>query len=211
MGKKMFIFKELNLEERDVVNYIERPTFDCDHYFSSLGLSGACFSTSLNFPEDPKDIKTILTKEEINKLLNVNEQLDELKYGIKKNSRKYKKGLKILESIEPIFTKLEGKENQKLFEEVIEEEKEYLKEEYNLDDEEIEEIFDNYYLEYQDRGIIGNIYKDVEDLGMEEAETYIEGFDKFSKYFDYEAFGQDLVNDDGYLELSSGRCVSLNY
>ncbi|KKK70607.1 hypothetical protein LCGC14_2922280, partial [marine sediment metagenome] len=113
--------------------------------------------------------------------------------------------------IEPIFVKLEGKENEKLFEEIIEEEKEYLKEEYYLSDKEVEEIFDNYYLGYRDRGIVGRIYEDVEELGQEEAETYIENLSNFSKYFDYEAFGQDLVSGDNYLELSSGRCVHLCY
>ena len=208
MSRKMFIYKELNSDDRDIVKYVERPTFDCGHYFGNIGLTGACFSMGLEFP---KDIKTILTKKEINLLLNAQKEIGDLGYSINVNSRNYKKGLKILADIEPIFVKLEGKENEKLFEEIIEEEKEYLKEEYYLSDKEVEEIFDNYYLGYRDRGIVGRIYEDVEELGQEEAETYIENLSNFSKYFDYEAFGQDLVSGDNYLELSSGRCVYLCY
>ena len=208
MGKKIFIFKELNSEDRDIVNYIERPTFDCGHYFGSMNLQGACFSKQLRFR---KHIKTILTCKDIKKLIDIDNKISELKYNIKIGSKKYKQGLKLLEELEPIFNKLESKENQELFIEVIEEEKEYLKEEYNLDDIELQEIFDEYYLEYKDRGIIGRVYDDSEELGKEEAENYIEGFDKVEKYFDYEAFADDLLNEESYLELSSGKCVRLNY
>ena len=196
MSKSMFLYKELNSDDRDIVKYIERPTFDCGHYFGKIGLDGACFSMGLEFPTD---IKTVLTKEEIDLLLNAEKEIHKLGYGIKRNSRKYKKGRKILAAIEPIFVKLEGKENEKLFEEVMEEEKEYLKEEYNFSDEEVEEIFDSYYLRYRDRGIVGGIYENVEELGREQAENYVDGIDKISQYFDYEAFGQDLASGDNYL------------
>ena len=33
-----------------------------------------------------------------------------------------------------------------------------------------------------------------------------------NRYFDYDKFGEDLVNEDeNYLELDDGRVVSLNY
>lgn len=36
--------------------------------------------------------------------------------------------------------------------------------------------------------------------------------DILMNYFDYERFGEDLVNEsEGYLELSSGMVVYLNY
>jgi len=208
MNKKLFIFKELDTNNRDCVCYIVRPKFECGHYFGCINLTGACFSKSLEFP---KNIKTILTKKEMMRLINIDKAIKVLGYGIKKDSLKYKKGLKILQDIESIFKKLESKENQKLFEEVIEEEKEYLREEMRLDNNEIDEIFDNYYLDYRDRGIVGSIYADSEELGMEEAETYIENFAQVSRYFDYEVFAGDLLEGETYIELSSGRCVSLNY
>ena len=55
------------------------------------------------------------------------------------------------------------------------------------------------------------VYESVEKLGIEEAENYIENFEQVSKYFDYEAFAGDLLDGENYLELLSGRCVSLNY
>lgn len=206
--KKLFIFKELNSDDRDIVSYIERPTFDCGHYFGCFNLQGACFSKSLEFPEN---IKTILNKEEIHALVIADKALHNLGCGIKKGSLKYKKGLKILNDIEPVFKKLESEENQKLFDEVFEEEKTYLKEEFNLIDIEIEEIFDNYYLNYRDRGIVCYVYTDCEELGREEAETYFENVQNVEKYFDYEEFASDLLNEETYIELKTKKCVRLNY
>lgn len=32
-----------------------------------------------------------------------------------------------------------------------------------------------------------------------------------SRYFNYEVFGEDLLNDESYIELKSGKVVRLNY
>lgn len=205
----MFIFKETNTDDRDCVNYIKRPKFECGHYFGCLNLQGACFSMSLKFP---KNIKTVLTKNEIMQLLNYNIEKEKLGCGIKKGSRKYKKGLKLLEEIEPIFLKLESKENQKLFEEVEKEEREYLHEAEQLTDENIDEIFNQYYLEYRDRGCIGSTYDDKEELGKEMLDVYYSELDdNIKRHFDYESFADDLLSGDSYIELDNGQCVSLNY
>ena len=78
-----------------------------------------------------------------------------------------------------------------------------------------EKIFNEYYLDYRDRGIIGSVFSDSSDLGYEEAWSlgYIKNGDTISeRYFDYDKFGEDLVNEDeNYLELDDGRVVSLNY
>ena len=106
-------------------------------------------------------------------------------------------------------------ENEELFNEIIEEEKEYLMDEYNLDEDDIEQIFDRYYLDYRDRGIVGSVFDDTYDLGYETAWSLgcVNNDDSImSRYFDFEKFGEDLVNDDeNYLQLNDGRCVSLNY
>lgn len=89
-----------------------------------------------------------------------------------------------------------------------------MKDEYSLDDADIEKIFDEYYLDYRDRGIIGNVFKDVSELGYKEAWSlgYIEKGSVAERYFDYEKFGEDLVNEnESYLELDDGRVVYLNY
>lgn len=205
----MFIFKEMNTEDRDCVNYIKRPTFECGHYFGRLNLQGACFSMSLKFPEN---IKTILTKDEQKQLLNYNVEINKLGHGIKKGSRKYKKGLKLLEGIESIFKKLKSKENEKLFKEVEEEEREYLFDEYQLTEKDINYIFNQYYLEYRDRGCVGAIYRDKDEMGMELIDCYYPNIvENVKQYFDYKSFAEDLLNNDNYIELDCDRCVSLNY
>ena len=113
-----------------------------------------------------------------------------------------------------IIEKLESEENQALFEEVIEEEKEYLMDEYNLDEDDIETIFDNYGLDYRDRGVVGYVFKDAYDCGYEEAWSlgYVNNNDSIaSRYFDFEAFGEDVADDECHCKLADGRIVSLNY
>lgn len=87
--------------------------------------------------------------------------------------------------------------------------------EYNLDEEEVEKIFNEYYLEYRDRGIISCVFANAYDCGYEEAwgYGYIEnGNTVQERYFDFEKFGQDLADEDErYLELDDGRIVVLNY
>lgn len=110
---------------------------------------------------------------------------------------------------------LQSKEAQEFCDIIMESEKEYLCDEYNLSDEDIEKIFDDYYLDYRDRGIIGGIYEDSSDVGYNEAWEfgYLKPDDSISsKYFDYERFGEDLVEEsDRYFELDDGRVVSLCY
>ena len=86
--------------------------------------------------------------------------------------------------------------------------KEYVKNEYDLTDEEVEEIFDNYGLEYQDRAIVGTIFSDKYDMIEEEKFSF--GYDK-QPYFDDESFGNDLLESESYLELESGRIVYYCY
>ena len=117
-------------------------------------------------------------------------------------------------SVQHIFDKLKSSEAKEFQQTIIESEIEYLKDEYSLSDEDIEKIFDEYYLDYRDRGIIGCVFNDSSDLGYEEAWQlgYIKNGDTISeRYFDYEKFGEDLLEDENYLELDDGRVVSLNY
>lgn len=122
--------------------------------------------------------------------------------------------MELCSNIYPIYEKLLSEENDDLFKKVIEEEKEYLLDEYNLDDEDVELIFDNYMLDYRDRGIVGYVFEDTYELGYEEAFSlgYIKNDDSIiERYFDFEKFGEDLLEDEDYLELADGRCVRLNY
>jgi len=114
-----------------------------------------------------------------------------------------------------VYNKLNSEENQELFEEVQQEEIQYLMEKYNLSEEDVENIFNEYYLAYRDRSIVSSVYSDSAELGYEEAWElgYINDKDWIScEYFDTDRFGEDLVNkSERYLELDDGRVVSLNY
>ena len=142
-------------------------------------------------------------------MFELNDELKALGYGIEKDSEKYQKGLEIIEKFEnTIGKKLLSDENKKLFEKVVADEKEYVKNEYDLTDEEVDDIFDNYGLEYQDRAIIGTIFDDKFD--MIEEEKFSLGYDK-QPYFDDESFGDDLLNSGSYYELDNGRIVYYCY
>lgn len=192
MSKYIFLYKD-NSEDRDCCAYmsiedLKKAHVCCDGKFN---IHGACYSRSLkevNF----EDIKTILTEAEFNILCNYNG-----------------------EDLTEIINKLLSEENQALFEEIQEEEAEFLRDEYALDEEDLEAIFDKYYLDYRDRAVVGCVYKDAYDLGENEAISL--GLvdwkmnDITSRYFDFEKFGEDLTEEEGYCELPDGRIAYLCY
>ena len=138
-----------------------------------------------------KDITTILTEEEFKTLCNPDGR-----------------------DLTSIVDKLESEENTKLFEQIIEEEKEYLIDEYGFDEKDIEQIFDEYYLDYRDRGVVGCVFNNTYDLGYEEAYQlgYVDNRNSFiERYFDFKEFGEDLLEEEQYMQLNDGRCVYLNY
>lgn len=211
----LFLFREKDSDDRDCCAYIDskNPRFECSHYFGSGNLNGACYSGH-EFPAY-EDIETVLTKAEYNELIQFDKAINDLGYGITKGDERYNKGIELAKSVQHIYDKLESEKAKEFQQKIIESEIEYMKEEYSLDDADIEKIFDEYYLDYRDRGIINSVYEDSSDLGYKEAWSlgYIKNGDSVAeKYFDYEKFGEDLVNEDeSYLELDDGRVISLNY
>ena len=221
MKTTYFVYKEKNTDDRDCVKYIEKYSFECGHYFGGGNLTGACFSSSLRSENINYDeIETILTKEDFDFLLKADKELTDLGYGITENDEKYNKGMKIIEELNNrIFSKLSSKENEELFQKIIEEEKEYCKYEYCLDDEEVDMIFEEYLdrfsrypLIYQDRAIISSIYNSAEELGEEYIENCTDTrLDNYTReYFDFEDFGESLAEDENYLTLESGRIVNFS-
>lgn len=212
MNNSIFLYRD-NTNDRDCCVYIEPCHFECGHYFSRLKITGACYSNS-DFAEY-KDIQTILTEDEYNKLLKFGNDISNLGYSIKKGDERYDKGMKLCAEIQAIFDKLQSEEAQNFFEKISNEEMEYLKKEYGFYDDDIEDILNNYSLEYKDRSIVGCVFKDAYECGYEEAFNLgIVNDDNniTTKYFDFEKFGQDLADEDErYLELSDGRIVLLNY
>lgn len=210
MKKKIFLAKIKNTDDRDCVKYIKFNGFECDNYFGGLCIEGACF---YGFEKELKEIaesnfenlETILTKQEMLKIFELNDELKKLGRGIKQDSEEYKKGMEICsEYYDTIGNKLLSEENEKLYQKVIIDEKEYVKEEYNLTDKEVDEIFDNYINDYQDRAIVGCVYRNFDEMVEEEKINF--GYED-SPYFNDEEFGNDLLNSEGYYELDSGKIV----
>lgn len=195
MSKYTFLFKENNTYDRDCVRYIELKDLKENHICcdGKFNVHGACYCMSLKDEVPYEDIITVLTKEEYNLLCNP------------------VKGFDYTE----IIHKLESEENEIIFKKVQEEEKEYLMEEYRFNEDDIEYIFNEYYLGYKDRGIVGCVYQDEYDLGYEEvAQLGIvsRGYENLAeRYFDFEQFGEDLLEEEQYCQLKDGRIVYLNY
>lgn len=212
MSKEYFLYKD-NTEDRDCCAYIEKPSFKCGHYFGRINLQGACYS-GRSWAEY-EDIKTILTKEEYQMLISYNEKVADIGFGIEKNSQKYEEGMRLCANLQPIFDKLNSPESEDFFEEIQQEEIEYLCDEYGFDEDDVQDIFDSYGLDYRDRAIVAAVYDNPEDFGYNEAVNlgYIDSGDQvIDKYFDYARFGQDLVDEDeNYIQLDDGRVVCLNY
>ena len=193
MRNYIFLFKENETNDRDCVRYVDMEDLKNNHVCidGKFNVHGACYSMSLKENDvDYEDITTILTEEEFKTLCNPEGK-----------------------DLTDIIEKLESEENIELFEQIIEEEKEYLMNEHGFSEEDIEQIFDEYYLDYRDRGIVGCVFDSVYDLGYNEAYSlgYVDNNSVAERYFDFEKFGEDLLEEEQYMQLNDGRCVCLNY
>lgn len=215
MSEHLFLYRIKNSDDRDCCAYIDAagPKFECNHYFGSITLCGSCYFGG-EFPEY-EEIETILAKDEYEEILTFNIFIKSLGYGITKGDSKYKAGIKLIDSIKHIYDKLKSDDAFAFFEEIQKSEMEYLKKEFNLSNCDIEEILDEYTEDFRDRSIVNYVYDDSEEAGREEAWQlgYIKDDDSISsKYFNYQKFGEDLVEDDDYfMELYDGRVVRLSY
>lgn len=210
MKKYVFLYRIANSDYRDCCAYLDNSPvrFECGHYFGSYILHGSCYSG--HDWADYSDIETILTEDEYTTLQKISHEFNALGFSVERGSERYNRGVELGEQAKPIFEKLNSEEAEEFFNKIIDGEKETVMVEHGLTLAEVEEAFDNYPLDYQDRSIIGNIFDDCEELGREEAYQlwYVESGSIMERYFDFEKFGEDLVDEEGYFELSSGRCVN---
>lgn len=202
----------------DVVIYVDNDSFnfECGHYFSGLRLCGATWCGGSNYNTNYDNVRTPLSKGDYERLFEISKQLNDLGYGLDKNLEAQEQGRKLCAEAKAILNdKLDSETSKELWDEVVKEETEYLKDKYTLNDEDIETIFEYYGNDYRDREIICAVFDSAYDCGYEEAFSlgYIKHEDSVSeKYFDFEQFGQDLAdNDENYLEISGGRIVYLAY
>lgn len=194
MRNYTFLFKENETDDRDCVRYVDLEDLKKNHTCidGKFNVHGACYSMSLKEEDaDYENITTILTEEEYKMLCNPDGK-----------------------DFASIIEKLESEENEELFKQIIEEEKEYLMDEHGFSEEDVEQIFDEYYLDYRDRGIVCCVFNDTYDLGYEEAYQlgYVDNRNSIvERYFDFEKFGEDLLEEEQYIQLDDERCVCLNY
>lgn len=205
MKEMYFLLKENNTDDRDCVKYLE---FDNDND-TRIYICGACFcgltkKDTQEILNNYDNLTTALTKEELIQLFEIN------------NTWIDDRTTDNATTLYNIKKKLESEENAKLFEQVQKEEIEWLYNEYGLDYNDIEKIFNHYELEYRDRAVVCRVWADTYKIGkyyFDECCRYKYGFSPYEPHMDYEKFGREIINSDEktYLELTDGRIVELNY
>ena len=210
---KLFLYKDIKLEkegDRDCVVYINATPakFECNHYFGGTNLQNACFCGRDLEKIEYKSIKTFLTEEEFTKLQIFYNEISNLGYGIVKGDERYNKGIELISNIQPIFDKLNSEDAINFQSQIIEEEINYLMDEFDIDEEELKEIFD--LTDYKDRSFISAVYRDISQVAENEAYELGYATEENERWFDFESFGNDLLDDSRYHELSDGRIVLLS-
>ena len=184
---KLFFFNENDTNDRDCVRYLDVDSLNR----GNVSICGACFWGIFGIPAY-KNVTTVLNEDEYYLLFNHKD-----------------------EDLTAIIDKLRSEDNIELFKKVREEEIEWVMDEYSLDHDEADGVFNDYGGYYQDRAILGGIFEDTYNLGYEEAYSlgYVGGNNDYivEHYFDFEKFGEDLLNDGDYYELNDGRIISMNY
>jgi hypothetical protein len=214
MSQSVFLYKDITKNESQYENcvfYLELPLlrFECGHYFSSIGVQGASFCTSLKYEEINYDnIITPLTRAEFQLLHEINIACRQLGYSIKEGSERYQRGIELRAKAMPIVDRLLSDEAKIIFDYIVGEETEYLTNKYGFDKDEVRELFEYYSMDYMDRGIISQVWASVENMGENEAYSFGYASESNERWFNFELFGKDLLENDNYYELSNGRVVS---
>lgn len=212
MKDKVFLYRIKDGDDRDCCAYIEPSPlrFECGHYFGRPILHGSCYCNSDYAVY--ADIETCLTKDEYDKLIQFDKEISGLQYGITEGDERYQHGVALCAEVQDIYDKLNGDVNRKFFEKIQEEEKQYLKDKYYFSDADIEQIWSEYGLDYRDRSIVCSVWSDIYDAAHNEAYAcgYIDT-DEQERYFNFDVFGSDLLENDDYIEVPSGRIVRLSY
>lgn len=205
-----FIYQDKKSKEVFYINTESSFNFECRHHFTGVRLySSLTYTTHL---EEYEDIITILSKEDYNLLKKYNESIIELESNIKEGSLSYNVGNDIATKAKKIIEKLFSEENTKLYDSIIQKEKECVVEQYNISAEEVEDIFNNYPDPFKDRYIISYIYNTLKEFAKEELRNLgiMDNSNEYilNLYFDFEQFGEDAINErDSLYELEDGRIV----
>jgi hypothetical protein len=213
MSEKIFFGKQKN-DGRDCCVYIDRPRFECGHYYHVPRPTGVCYSSSWgeDGEYDYDYLDTVLTKKEYNKFRQLIDELDKISNGLDKDEEKKKLADAKAEELNKFIDEyLLSAKAIKFAEKIKQGEIEFMKEEYDFDDEDIEDIYDYYGGEYFDRAIIDRVFDSYYDVAEEAIDNNYNIDDWIKSYIDYDKMGEDLVSDGDYVELSDGRIVELCY
>ena len=206
--EKLFLYQLKDNKERDKFAYIENGVvFVCDHYFRTPKREGACYSGG--WFADYEDIITILTKKEYCEFVKFSCDVNRFGYGIEKDSEKYNECIEVINRHKYLYNKLNSKENEELYNNLINEDWNRFKKENYLDDEDIEKIKENYYDDYKDSSIVSYIAEDLCSYAEEFIDSTCNIEEWIKQYIDFEEMGKGLLEDRG-IELNDGRVVIYN-
>lgn len=211
MSEVLFLGRLNNDDDRNCI-YTEHVRFEYDHYWSGIHNKGAAWSGGHSIKDTAyEDITTGLTAEQWERAREIDRCLDNLGYGIKRGDDRYKVGEALADEWNNMIDAIQGCDIEL---EIMENERERIKDEYNVDDDDVDEIFN--YTDYHDLGAISAIYDDVETFGEEEAAAlgvFSGHNDSFigvlESCFDYGKFGRSCMESDYVVELNDGRVVTL--
>ena len=113
---------------------------------------------------------------------------------------------------EELLYKLRTPEAYEFAETIMGQEREEIKYLHDLDDADADYLISNYPGDEacRDRGIVSLVYPGWTELAEDEAWSLGYVNDGNDRYFDYDAFADDLREDDSFIELPSGKVASYN-
>lgn len=144
--------------------------------------------------------------------MRINEEFDEVETWLTEDVFNRMKNTDGTDTFSDVLDMIANGEHKEFETYVRETEIEQMCEEYALDEEDIEDIFDNYNNnDYFDMSVISYVWNDAYDV----AKDYVDeccNIDLFlTSYIDYNGLGEAIVNDGFYYELYDGRVVQYNY
>lgn len=174
-------------DDRDSCAYVDERSV------GTFGIHGPCFSMQFGRGWrdgevlDYDDVETILSREEF------------------EEARDNGLSMEIIE-------KLASPEGLAFANAIMESEKDYIMREHNLTLEDVNCIIDEYGQDYRDRGIVSVAFNSWTEAAEDEAWQlgYVNN-DAEARYFNYDAFVDDMQEDYTWMEVPSGKVVHLMY
>lgn len=193
MAKKRIIYREYG-DNRDIVAYVDYPIHR--DISGEVCICGHCYSARSHVKYE--DVETFLTKEEWDAIFTPDETL-----SCKDDER---------------FNDLLSSERQELFQSyIIDSEKEFIMEEFDIDEEDYAELTENEFIKSNgydfDRSTIVRIFDDAEELATEYIENYNSNVvedDLLLRHIDLVGLGEEIAEDEHYYALSDGRIIELD-